>query len=597
MNGTMMRVLRVNLSTGEFSSETIDSQVIANYYGGRGLGIRMLWSEVGPKVAPLAPESKLILTTSPLVGTLAPGACKLVLTFKSPLTSGCFMSLCGGSIAPELRFAGYDALIIQGKAEKPSYLFLEGEQVHIKDASDIWGEFTYDTDRIIKEREGDEKLKIACIGPAGEKMVKYACIQAELHREFGRGGGGAVMGSKMLKALAIRGTRPVAVKSPAVLRESASKARKALQRSEKARIRKEFGTHENAIPVNELGFWPVRNFTEGVFDKITDVDMYRLKEFVIRKETCYGCPIACGKICNYPSSDGIAHSVAPEYESISMCGPNCGISQLDVILEILRLCDSYGIDTISTGTAVSMVMEAYERKLIDNKVTNGLALNFGAEEETLELVRKIGEREGIGDLLAEGVKTAAEKLGVPELAMEVKGLGMPAYDPRGAKGMGLTYATAAEGASHMRSPVMFQEIGTGTRLREDHKARMVVDAQIAMAIVDSMCLCSSMRFALSPRNMLDFLEAVTGMEFSSEEANIVGRRILTLERMYNYREGFHNRDDYLPRRFLNEPLAGPSEGETVDLGVMLRDYYSEMGFDDEGAPRSETLEQLSLSDI
>ena len=597
MNNVIMNVLRVDLSTEEVSTIPVDLSLVEGFYGGRGLGIRMLWDEVGPQTEPLAPESKLIFTTSPLVGTLTPGASKLALTFKSPLTFGCFLSLCGGAIAPELRFTGYDGLIIEGKAKKPVYLYIRDEDVYFRDADDIWGKFTGDTVQIIKEREGDRKLKIACIGPAGERLVKYACIHAEEHREFGRGGGGAVMGSKMLKAIAIRGTRSVAVGNPDLLRGMASSARKALLSSEKVRIRNEYGTHENAIPINESGFWPVRNFTEGVLENIQDVDMNRMKEFVIRKETCYGCPVSCGKVCNFKASDGTVKSVAPEYESISMCGPNCGISSFNTILEMCWWCDQYGMDTITTGTAVSMVMEAFERGKLDIKATGGLVLRFGAEEASRELIKKIGERDGIGDILAEGVRTAAEKLGVPELAMEVKGLSLPAYDPRGVKGMGLNYATAAEGASHMRAPIYLQEMGAGTRLLEDNKATMVIDGQIAMAIVDSLCLCSSMRFALSTQNMLDFLKTVNGIEVSPEDADKAGRRVIVLERLYNYREGFRRKDDYLPKRFLQEPLAGPSQGATVNLEPMLDDYYREMGFDDEGIPKSETLEWLSLGGL
>lgn len=595
MKNIMSKILRVNLSTGKISTEPTDLNMVENFYGGRGIGIRMLWEEVNPEVTPFSPQNKLIFFASPLVGTRMPGANKLALTFKSPLTSGCFVTLCGGYMAPELRFAGYDGLIIEGKSEKPAYLCIKDDEVSLRSASDIWGKFTRDTDHAIKEIEGDQKLRIACIGPAGEKLVKYACIQSDLHREFGRGGGGAVMGSKGLKAIAIRGSHPVEVESPDLLKKLASEVVGELNRNKKAQVRREYGTLENASWVNELGFLPVRNFTQGVFKQIEEIDMYKLKsDFVPKNWTCFACPVACGKVCSFRASDGTIQSVSPEYESIIMLGSNCGISSFNTILEMLLLCDLYGLDTMSTGTAISMVMEAFEKKLINKKTTDGLTLNFGCAEESLELISKIGKREGIGHLLGEGVKIAAEKLGVPDLAMQVKGLGLAAYDPRGCKGMGLNYAATAEGASHMRGPTMGPEISDGSRLEDENKAKIVIDTQIAMAIVDSLCICSTMRFALTVERQLDFLRAVTGIEFTKDEATKVGKRILTLERMYNYREGFGRKDDYLPTRFLKEPLVGPADNQTVNIDLMLRDYYKEIGWDENGKPKEETLKQLSL---
>ncbi len=596
MKNLMLKILRVNLSTGKISTEPTDFNMVESFYGGRGVGIRMLWEEVGPEVTPFSPQNKLIFFTSPLVGTRTPGANKLVLTFKSPLTSGCFITLCGGYLAPELRFAGYDGLIIEGKSEKPVYLYIKDDEVSLRDASDIWGKSTRETDRAVKEKERDEKLRRAYIGPAGEKLVRYACIQSDLHREFGRGGGGAVMGSKGLKAIAIRGTHPVQVKNPDLLKKLVSEAVRELNSNKKAQVRREYGTLENASWVNELGFLPVRNFTKGVFEQIEEIDMYKLKnDFAPKNWTCYACPVACGKVvADFQLSDGTVESVSPEYESIITLGANCGISSFNTILEMLLLCDQYGLDTMSTGTVISMVMEAFERKLIDKKTTDGLTLNFGREVESLELIKKIGKREGIGDLLGEGVKIAAEKLGCPDLAMEVKGLGMAAYDPRGCKGMGLNYAMTAEGAAHMRGPTMGPEISGGTRLKDENKAKTVIDTQIAMAIVDSLCICSTMRFALSVEKQLDFLKAVAGIEHTKDEATKVGRRILTLERMYNYREGFGRKDDYLPTRFLKEPLVGPADNQTVNLDLMLSDYYKEIGWDENGRPKEETLKQLSL---
>lgn len=556
----------------------------------------MLWEEVAEETTPFSPQSKLIFFASPLVGTRTPGANKLVLTFKSPLTGGCFVTLCGGYLAPELRFAGYDGLIIEGRSERPVYLYIKDEEVSLRDASDIWGKGTRETDRAVKEKERDEKLRIAYIGPAGEKLVRYACIQSDLHREFGRGGGGAVMGSKGLKAIAIRGTHPVQVEDPDLLKKLASEAVRGLNSNKKAHVRREYGTLENASWVNELGFLPVRNFTQGVFEQIEEIDMYKLKnDFAPKNWSCFACPVACGKVVtSFQLSDGTVKDVSPEYESIIMLGSNCGISSLSTILEMLLLCDQYGLDTMSTGTVISMVMEAFERKLIDQKTTDGLTLNFGRGEESLELIKKIGKREGIGALLGEGVKVAAEKLGCPDLAMEVKGLGLAAYDPRGCKGMGLNYAATAEGASHMRGPTMGPEISAGTRLEDENKAKTVIDTQIAMAIVDSLCICSTMRFALSVEKQLDFLKAVTGIEHTKDETTKVGRRILTLERMYNCREGFGRKDDYLPPRFLKEPLVGPADNQTVNLDLMLSDYYEEMGWDENGRPKEETLKELSL---
>jgi aldehyde:ferredoxin oxidoreductase len=596
-SGLAGKILRVDLTRGKVKTERSDPALFKQFIGARGVGAAMIYQELKAGIDPLGPDNKLIFMTGPVEGTMAPGASKITVTFKSPATNSISWALCGGQMSAELKFAGYDGIIVEGKSAKPVYLWINDDKVEIRDASAYWGKKTHETEDGIRAELKQPTAVVAVIGPSGEKKVLFACIQADYHREFGRGGCGAVMGSKNLKAIAVHGTGGVQVADAKGLAGLTEEIYGTLAGHGKAQARRQFGTVEMVDGINNLGFWSVRNFQGGVFEAGHEVNHAAMKsELVFGDVSCYGCPVACGKNSKVKTGS-LAGTVieGPEFESVGLLGPNCGVRALDYIAKASEICDTFGMDTISAGVVVSFAMEAYERGILTNADTYGLELKFGNGDALLSLLEKIALREeGLGDLLANGSKIAAEKYGVPELAMQVKGLELSTYDPRGCKGMGITYATSAKGAHHMISPTMGPEIA-GDRHTSEGKGKLVAETQKFMAIVDSMSLCASMRFALDLAKQMKVYELVTGVPMSNEKGLESGARILSVERLFNLREGFGRKDDTLPRRFLAEKMpSGPSEGQVVDLEPMLDDFYQAMGWDQEGVPTYDTVKQLGL---
>ncbi|MHB1042258.1 MAG: aldehyde ferredoxin oxidoreductase family protein [Eubacteriales bacterium] len=599
MNGLTGKILRVNLTTGSINTEKTPERQVTLFFGGRGLGAYLLYSEVSPQVDPLSPENKIIFANGPLAGTMAPGNNKVNVTFKSPLTNTYSYSLCGGHWGPELKFAGYDGLIIEGRAEQPVYLWIDDDSVEIRPAGHLWGQLIPGADRSIKEELGDHFVKVACIGPAGEKLNRMACITSDRSREFGRGGAGAVMGSKNLKAIAVRGTGQVAVARPRELAGLAEEVTSALRMHITAQARRRFGTAEMVSGINHLGFWSTKNFSTGYFEDGEKLSGPAMKHEIVKGDaSCYACPVACGKRTAVHSAKyGRVALEGPEFENIGLLGANCGVSDWDHLCRATEICDAYGMDAMACGAAVSMIMEAYEKGRLTPDQVNGLKPTFGDGEALVRLVQDIGERKGVGDLLAEGVKAAADRLGIADLCMHVKGLPLSTYDPRGCKGMAITYATSPKGAHHMFSPTMGPEIA-GDRFAVDGKGALVKSIQQYMAIVDSMAFCSSMRFVLSLEKQLQLFRAVTGLEMPEGEAMLVGERILNLERMYNVRLGLDRRHDTLPGRFTGEPMPGGlSQGQVVDMEALLDQYYNVMGWDKNGLPTPEKITELGLEEL
>lgn len=590
------KLVKVDLSLGKVSVEETPVQAVSRFLGGRGLGAYLLDREVPAPVGPLTPENKLIFTNGLLAGTMASGSSKVNVTFKSPLTGLYANSLCGGHWGPELKFAGLDALIVEGRAAQPVYLWIDDDNVEIRPAGHLWGRLIPETDGMLRDELGDDFIHLACIGPAGEKLNRMACITADRYREFGRAGAGAVMGSKNLKAIAVRGTGTVPVANPDELARLVEEINRELRRHPTARLRRRYGTPEMVQGINHLGFWSTRNFSRGEFERADKLAGPAMRESVVTGDvSCYACPVACGKNTRLHSPlYGRLAMEGPEFETIGLLGANCGVYEWDYILRATEICDSYGFDTMSAGAAVSMAMECFERGIINEQITGGLELRFGSGKALVRLLEMIARREGLGDLLAEGVHYAAEKLGAPELAMHVKGLPLATYDPRGCKGMALTYATSPKGAHHMTSPTMGPEIN-GDRFTTAGKASLVRDVQLQMAIVDSLAVCSSMRFVLPVAKQLQLLNVVTGMDLAEDKALLIGERIINLERMYNIHLGCSRKEDRLPERFTREKMpAGLSAGQVVDLETMLDDYYSVMGWDNSGIPTPRKLSELGL---
>lgn len=602
LKGLAGKILRVNLNNGTIIKEPTPQEVFASYIGARGVGAYLLLKELRPATDPLGPDNKLIFLTGPLEGTLAPGANKITVTFRSPLTGTYSFSLCGGHLAPELKFAGYDGIIIEGRAPHPVYLWIDGDQAMLRDASHLWGKLTHATEDAIRSELKDQSIKVACIGPAGEKQSRFACIQSDYHREFGRGGAGAVMGSKNLKAIAVRGTSGVEVADPEALASLAEKTYEILGSNLKARARRKYGTPEMIDGTNALGYWGTRNFSTGYFEEAEKINAASMEENIfVGHMSCYACPIACGKVSHIKDGPYAGTYIeGPEFESIGLLGANCGVADLAALVKAVEICDVYGLDTMSAGAVVSLAMECYERGILTRKDTDGIDLRFGNGEALVAILQKVAQREGLLDLLAEGSRIAAEKLGVPELAMQVKGQELPTYEPRGIKGMGLTYAISPRGAHHMIAPTMGAEAAGdgGRRLEYRGKAALVREMQLLMAVVDSLALCSSMRFALGLKEQLELYRAVTGLALDEAAARLKAERIVNLERLFNLREGFDRKDDRLPPRMLKEPMpSGPSQGQVVELEPMLDEYYDLMGWDRQGRPTKEKLAQLGLEHV
>jgi aldehyde:ferredoxin oxidoreductase len=611
--GYIGKILRVNLTDQFAKEEALPLEVAEHYIGGAGFGIKYLFDEVKAGTDPLSPENKLIFSPGPFTGTTIPCASRMAVTSKSPLTGAVGVALTGGYFPVELKCAGYDAIIIEGKAEKPTYVWIKNGDVKFRTAKKVWGMRTIDCQQVIKNELNDQNVRIACIGPAGENLCKIACIINEL-RAAGRKGLGAVMGSKNLKAIAIRGTGEVSICDKEKLRPARERFLKAMKES--PILYPEFSKHGTPMVVDHncaVGIFPAKNFSAtGEFapaDKIgVEVQMTR----DTGSEHCYGCPVGCSqlKMAKTEPYTGIL-AEGPEYETFFSFGGETGVDNIDAIIAADRLADELGLDTISAGVAIGFAMELYEKQILSSADTGGLELRFGNHEAMLTLLRLMAFRKGIGNLLADGVRAAAEMIGKSseKYAMHVKGLELPAYDVRGAKAHGLNYATSYTGADHNRG-YAFQEIfgipvpyavdrfavegkGKLTKWNQDLRAA-TCDAPTMCAFILDMAVP-----AIAAQNTADLMEAVTGLKYTLEEVQKVGERINNLARSFNVREGFTRNDDTLPERLMTEPLkAGASKGQLIskdDLEHMLDEYYADRGWDVKtGAPTRTKLTQLGL---
>ena len=607
------KVLRINLTDKVAKEEELPLDVAKDYIGGAGFGIKYLYDEVPAGADPLGPENKLIFASGPFSGTTIPCASRMAVTGKSPLTGAVGMALTGGYFPVELKFAGYDVLIIEGKAEKPTYVSIKKGDVKFRSAKKVWGMKTTDTQQILKNELKDQNVRIACIGPAGENLSKMACIINEL-RAAGRKGLGAVMGSKNLKAIAVRGRGKIPIADKEKFKSAKGEFTKAMKESEVLYPHfSKLGTPMVVDHTCELGIFPGKNFSAtGAFapaDKI-GVEMQLSRD--TGKEHCYGCPVGCTQLrmAKTEPYTGIL-AEGPEFETYYSFGGVTGVDNIDAIIAADRLSDELGLDTISAGATVAFAMELYERGILSDSDTGGLKLNFGNHEAMVTLLRLMAFREGIGDILADGTKVAAEKIGKgsEKYAMHVKGLELPGYDVRGAKAHGLNYATAYTGADHNRG-YAFQEIfgapipyevdrfaaeGKGKLTKWNQDVRSVTcDAATMCAFLLDMAVP-----AIATQNTANLMEAVTGLKYTAEEVEAVGERINNLARAFNVREGFTREDDGLPERLMTEPLeAGASKGNFIskdDLKLMLDEYYTARGWDVKtGAPTREKLEALGL---
>ncbi|MCL6635254.1 MAG: aldehyde ferredoxin oxidoreductase family protein, partial [Peptococcaceae bacterium] len=585
------KILRVNLTDRTSGEESVSEKLAAEFIGGAGFGIKFLFDEVPAGADPLGAENKLIFAAGPLSGTAAPCASRMAVTAKSPLTGAAGMSLSGGYFPVELKFAGYDVLIIEGKSDKPVYLWINDGKVSFRPADKLWGTTTFDCQQLIKDDLGDQNIRVACIGPAGELLAKTACIINE-RRAFGRKGLGAVMGAKNLKAIAVRGIKPVPVAAPDAFKEARSRMLAAMKESPV--LYPQFSRHGTPMVVDVLwglGIFPAKNYSAtGEWDPVDGLGVAANEAIKIGREHCYNCPVACSQLKLVRQGRYAGALSVPEYESMYSLGGQTGVAGLDFVVAADRRCDELGLDTMSAGVAVGFAMELYERGIITGEDTDGLDLRFGNGGAMVELIGKMAFRQGLGDILADGVKAAAAKIGrgAEKYAMQVKGLELPGYDVRGAKAHGLNYATAYTGADHNRG-YAFQEIfgvpvpEAVDRFSIEGKGKLTKwnqDIRTATCDCPTMCafLLDTALPATAAQNTADLLKAATGLNFTAEDVERAGERVNNLARAFNVREGFTRSDDRLPDRLLTEPLKdGGSKGHCLsreELDKMLDEYYA-----------------------
>lgn len=598
IGGWTGKILRVNLSDRSVKVEDLNYELAREFIGGRGLATKYIFDEVDPKIDPLSPENKLIFATGPLTGTYGAANGRYMVVTKAPLTGTIGSSNSGGYFGPELKFAGYDMLIIEGKADKPVYISIYNDQVEIKDASHLWGKTTHETVDALRS-EFHEDAKIACIGPAGEKLSYIACVVNDKHRAAGRSGVGAVMGSKNLKAVAVRGTKGIKISDPQAFRNIALKATEKIKANAvTSGGLPSYGTAVLVNIINESGLFPTKNFNLDVFEGAVEISGENMAKTILkRNKGCFGCTIGCGRVTQIAVDGELKIIEGPEYESIWALGADCGVSNLKAVARANYLCDIYGIDPISLGGTIACAMELYEKGIIPQKDVE-IPLQFGDGEVLVKMAEKAGKREGFGDKLALGSYRLAELYNATEYSMTVKKQEFPAYDGRVAQGMAINYATSNRGACHVRGYMISPEIlGIPEKLDPtalEGKARWTKTFQDLTAVVDSAGICLFLTFAIGAEEIRDFYNAATGQNVTADDLMLAGDRIWNLERLFNLKAGIDPSQDTLPKRILEEPVVnGPHKGSVAKLSALLPEYYKERGWEN-GVPTEEKLKELGL---
>ena len=605
MLGYNGKILRINLTTRCHSVEKPSEDYYKLYLGGRGIIIHTLLTEVSPGIDPLGPDNKLIFALGPLTGHPLPGSGRNSVGAKSPLTGGFGEAEAGGFWGAELKRTGFDAIIVEGASPVPVYVWINHGEIEIREAGHLWGMEIADADDALKKELSNNKIKTALIGPGGEKRIRYACIANDITHAAGRTGLGAVMGSKKLKAIAIRGETPPPVADQQKMLELARWMGKNFK--EKASGHHLVGTGSPMLQYERSGNLPVRNFKGGSFPGAAQIAPQQMfeKGYVKKRDTCYACPIRCKRVVSLetPWKVDIRYG-GPEYETLGAFGSNCGVNNIEALMKANEICARHGIDTISTGVSISFAMECYEKGILTKSDTDGLELTFGNAQAMVEMVERIALRKGLGDILAEGTKRASEKIGrgSSEYAIHVKGLELPMHEPRYKQGMGLHYSVHAAGADHCSGVqddlVQKNQVKWNTLPASElsqRKAQMVYEVGLWRHMGNYTGMCIFVPW--SNQQIAEAVEAVTGWPMDSRLLADVAERGITLARIFNLREGISRNEDKLPQRFSDSPPEGPLKEISVDtakLETAQQAYYQLLGWTEAGIPTRERLVELDI---
>ncbi|MHA1379192.1 MAG: aldehyde ferredoxin oxidoreductase family protein [Candidatus Helarchaeota archaeon] len=623
ITGYTGKLIRVNLSSSDIKIEDLDIDIARDYIGGSGFGIRYIYDEVPPETDPLSEQNKICFFTGPFVGTTAPSAGRYMVAAKSPLT-GIFGEACsGGYWGPELKFAGFDGIIVEGKAEDPRYMWIHDGEVELKSAKDLWGKDTFETESMIKKELNDEKIVISGIGPAGEKLIKMAAIINDRGRAAGRTGMGAVMGSKNLKAIACRGTdQNIEIANESLIKKASRSVFSKINTNILVTSIRSYGTPWFLDVFWIIGDIPFKNWGWSVHDwaEKKGVEPYTLTQKLagssIRKNlkkriyACYGCAIACGCEIEVPEGAYKCSGHQPEYETLAMFGTNCLNDNLESVCKCNDICNRYGLDTISVGSTISFAMDLYEQGIITKEDIGGIDLTWGNHEAIVKLTEKIAKNENIGKLgniLSEGTKSAAEKIGknAMDYAVQVKGLEAPAHDPRAFVSMGIQYATSNRGACHVNAlpsavdqGIIFPLLGIPyktNRFVNKNKGVITKKMQEVFAIFNSLIICQFAGLAYGANDTCQLLKGTTGFEFDFKDLIYkIGGRINTLKRIYNIRCGISGKDDVLPKKLMTPVKTGSTADIVPDIETQKEEFYKENKWDHNGYPTMERLKELGL---
>ena len=597
------KILRVNLSTRNIKEEELPIEYLLQYIGGDGFGAKILYDEVPPGVGALDPENRIVFAAGPLVGTRAQSACMHSIITKSPLTGFTIINAhANGYWGPRLKFSGFDAIVFVGKASSPVYLYVSTNgKAEISDASHLWGLGVQATDDQIHKELGTNSLSIDAIGEAGENMVRFACIISDKNHVAARGGVGAVMGSKNLKAVVVRGYEKLPLVDPELFNGLIKRWRKANNESDGGQLRAQFGTAGSLELFYSFGDLPIRNFTTGVFadyKKLTGQDI--IDKYFHKHETCWSCSLAHNKKIKFETPTGIEIREMPEYECLAAWGSNIGSSDVLGATLCTDACDDHGLDSLEASTVISMVMECVHQGILSKEDIGGIDLRFGNWEAALEMIDKIAKKEGFGEVLAEGAKRAAERIGngAENCVTHVKGMSIPMHDFRGLWGYALQYAVGSAGPSHEGGPSRLEMAGELKRMSIEGKAEAVINGQQIRFFYNNIGVCWFGTTGVSLELIVQALNAAVGEKFSIDEVKTISLRCANLRRAFNIRHGLRPEDDTLSPRLLESPPDGPSKGSIVRIKPMVREYYQRMGWDEKtGKPLIRTLRTLGLEDV